>query len=131
MGDSREQQQQLPQELTSKSSKWRPFGKKKSKSFSNNETSVAFNPQRESLQVVPVAPTSAPQLAESSVNTGAFSHQGPDWYVESVPQDELDAEYDDFENQYYDDDDEDVDPYYIADTKGRAQVFEGKVRKLF
>ncbi|KAF9956418.1 hypothetical protein BGZ72_002796 [Mortierella alpina] len=126
MGDSREQQQQQSQELTSKSSKWRPFGKKKSKSFSNNETSVAFNPQRESFQVVPVAPTSAPQLAESSVNTGAFSHQGQDWYVESVPQEELDAEYDDFENQYYDDDDEDVDPYYIADTKGRAQVFEGK-----
>ncbi|KAF9989778.1 hypothetical protein BGZ75_004955 [Mortierella antarctica] len=133
MGDGREQQQ--PQELTSKSSKWRPFGKKKSKSFSNNETSTAFNPQRDSLQVVPaeslpsplpaVAPTSAPPLADHS-----FSHQNQDWYVKSVPQEELEADYDDFENQYYDDDDEDVDPYYIADTKGRAQVFEGRDSRL-
>ncbi len=140
MGEGREQQQQ-PQELTSKSSKWRPFGKKKSKSFSNNETSTAFNPQRENLQVVPgtststpspaVALTSAPQLADPPVNLGAPPHQNQDWYVENVPQEELDAEYDDFENQYYDDDDEDVDPYYIADNKGRAQVFEGKVSNLF
>ncbi|KAF9576382.1 hypothetical protein EC968_008677 [Mortierella alpina] len=131
MGDGREQQQQQPQELTSKSSKWRPFGKKKSKSFSNNETSTAFNPQRESLQVVPgeslpsplpaKVPTSAPQLADNT-----FSHQNQDWYVDNVPQGELEADYDDYENQYYDEDDEDVDPYYIADTKGRAQVFEGR-----
>ncbi|KAG9327106.1 hypothetical protein KVV02_008736 [Mortierella alpina] len=133
MGDGREQQQS--QELTSKSSKWRPFGKKKSKSFSNNETSTEFNPQRESLQVVPaeslpsplpaVAPTSAPPLVDHS-----FSQQNQDWYVKSVPQEELEADYDDFENQYYDDDDEEVDPYYIADTKGRAQVFEGRDSRL-
>ncbi|KAF9291597.1 hypothetical protein BGZ68_003213 [Mortierella alpina] len=136
MADGREHQQS--QELTSKSSKWRPFGKKKSKSFSNNETSTAFNSQRESLQIVPgdstpafsaITPTSVPQLADppaSAVSTGAYSHQNQDWCVQNVPQEELDAEYDDFENQYYDDDDEDVDPYYIADIKGRAQMFEGK-----
>lgn len=117
------------QESSSKSSKWRPFGKKKSKSFSNHDTSTDDLPHQDSAQVVPGS-TSNPairpkkHLVDPGDHADAYRTQA-DWYVESNPDDE----HDDFDNQdaYYDDEDEDVDPFYIADTKGRAQAFEGKV----
>jgi len=64
-----------------------------------------------------------------------YSQQQPqnqsDWYVENTPEEDED-EYDEFDNPdlYFEAEDEDVDPYYIADTKGRARAFEGKVRRL-
>lgn len=56
-----------------------------------------------------------------------------DWYVETATPEEDSYEYDEFENpaHYFDEEDEDVDPYYIADTKGRAKAFEGQVRLYF
>lgn len=56
-----------------------------------------------------------------------------DWYVETATPEEDSYEYDEFENpaHYFDEEDEDIDPYYIADTKGRAKAFEGQVRLHF
>ena len=56
-----------------------------------------------------------------------------DWYVETATPEENSYEYDEFENpaHYFDEEDEDVDPYYIADTKGRAKAFEGQVSLHF
>ncbi|KAG0210969.1 hypothetical protein BGX28_008677 [Mortierella sp. GBA30] len=133
--DSKEQQQQ-PQEQTGKSSKWNPFGKKKSKSFSNNESSTPYNPQRESIQAttgatVPVLLpavelASVPQLSSPVAAIGAFSQRNQNRHMENIPPEALESDYDDIEDRYYDDEDEDADPFYIADTKGRAQAFEGK-----
>ncbi|KAG0041847.1 hypothetical protein BGZ83_001234 [Gryganskiella cystojenkinii] len=59
----------------------------------------------------------------------AYSQQNQaDWYV-ATPEEDEDDLYDDFNQNpdlYFEDEDEDVDPYYIADTKGRAKAFEGK-----
>lgn len=61
----------------------------------------------------------------------AYSEQQPDWYVANDSDDNyLQNDEHNLEGRYYDDEDEDVDPYYIADTKGRARAFEGKVRTL-
>ncbi|KAG0261961.1 hypothetical protein BG011_000510 [Mortierella polycephala] len=133
---------QSEEQKTNKSSKWRPFGKKKSKSFSNNETSTAYNPQQEIIQTPPMPtpaistpvfsptlePVAAPHLVDPTDYSDAYSHQKQsDWYVANT-QEEYGYNEFEFENQnrYYDDGDEEVDPYYIADTKGRAQAFEGE-----
>ncbi|KAF9192847.1 hypothetical protein BGZ51_004610 [Haplosporangium sp. Z 767] len=127
---------QNEEQKNSKSSKWRPFGKKKSKSFSNNETSTAYNPQQEIIQAPSIPtpvfsptlePVAAPHLVDPADHADVYSHQKQsDWYVANTQDEEY--EYNEFENQnhYYDDEDEEVDPYYIADTKGRAQAFEGE-----
>ncbi|KAF9107570.1 hypothetical protein BGX29_005929 [Mortierella sp. GBA35] len=157
------------QEQPAKSSKWRPFGKKKSKSLSNPETSKAFTPPPEMAPSVPVIPPHVEpepvpvqylqqqqefqqqqhflkeqeqhyleeqqqqQQDEEVVEYRGEEFKNPargDWYVESTPEtpEENSYEYDEFENpaHYFDEEDEDVDPYYIADTKGRARAFEGQ-----
>ncbi|KAG0377281.1 hypothetical protein BGX24_006386, partial [Mortierella sp. AD032] len=181
------------QEQTAKSSKWRPFGKKKSKSLSHPETSTAFTPPPEMAPSVPVVtphiesePVAAQylhqqrqfheqqeqfheqqqqqfhdqqhfheqqqfhdqhqfheqqqshdeqqqqqqQVEEEVVEYREEEFKNPvqgDWYVESTPGEDS-YEYDEFENpaHYFDEEDEDIDPYYIADTKGRAKAFEGQ-----
>ncbi|KAG0295678.1 hypothetical protein BGZ96_011255 [Linnemannia gamsii] len=174
-----------PQEQPVKSSKWRPFGKKKSKSLSNPETSTSFTPPPEMTPAVPVfTPHLEPQTVpvqylqqQQPFNEQQFHgqnhfHEQPrfheqqqeqqqeeveqqeeqqeeeaveyqdaveyqeefknpaqgDWYVETATPEEDSYEYNEFENpaHYFDEDDEDVDPYYIADTKGRAKAFEGQ-----
>ncbi|KAF9130088.1 hypothetical protein BGW39_003492 [Mortierella sp. 14UC] len=172
-------------------SKWRPFGKKKSKSLSHPETSTAFSPPPEMAPSVPmfvphVEPEPLPaqylqqqqefqeqqqqfhdqqhfhgqqqfheqeqfhnqqqfhdeqqqqhqqleqqqqqekEVVEYREEESKNPAQG-DWYVESTPGEDS-YEYDEFENpaHYFDEEDEDVDPYYIADTKGRAKAFEGQ-----
>ncbi|KAF9349123.1 hypothetical protein BGX26_012542 [Mortierella sp. AD094] len=117
-------QQQIV-EQPSKSSKWKPFGKKKSKSVSTGEAGFN-NPHRESTQVVPafsptIKPVSGVRLVDPSDHADVYSHQKQaDWYVEDVPADELGDELQ-YEDRCYDED-EDIDPFYIADTKGRAQT---------
>ncbi|KAG0281222.1 hypothetical protein BGZ95_005827 [Linnemannia exigua] len=130
------------QEQPTKSSKWRPFGKKKSKSLSHPETSTAFTPPPEMAPSVPVfTPHIEPepqyhdqqqqqQQVEEVVEYKEEEFKNPvqgDWYVESTPGEDS-YEYDEFENpaHYFGEEDEDVDPYYIADTKGRAKAFEGQ-----
>jgi hypothetical protein len=51
-----------------------------------------------------------------------------DWYVENNPEEDS-SDNDEFEDSvdFFDEENEDVDPYYIADTKGRAKAFEGQV----
>ncbi|KAF9542618.1 hypothetical protein EC957_001825 [Mortierella hygrophila] len=169
-----------PQEQPTKSSKWRPFGKKKSKSLSHPETSTAFTPPPEMTPAVHVftphidpEPVPAQYLQqqqnfhEQQIQQQQFHEQqlheqqlllerkhqqqevgqqqqqneeavesqeefkNPaqgDWYVGSATPEEDSYVYDEFENpaHYFDEEDEDVDPYYIADTKGRAKAFEGK-----
>jgi len=114
----------------SNKSKWRPFGKKKSKSFSSHEA-LSTNLVQDGAQVMPSATLvpaaqSAQHLVDPGDHADAYRAQA-DWYVENNPGNG----YDDYDNPdaYYDEEDEDVDPYYIADTKGRAQAFEGKVTK--
>ncbi|KAI7823897.1 hypothetical protein BC939DRAFT_451171, partial [Gamsiella multidivaricata] len=131
-GKKQESDSKKNQDVSSKSSKWRPFGKKKSKSFSNNETSTAFNLQQESAQIVPVLPLNTEQeqmqqsmqyLVDSVNHADVYPQRNQaDWYVEDGPEDSFD---DEDQDQYYDNEDEDIDPFYIADTKGRAQAFEG------
>ncbi|KAK3810788.1 MAG: hypothetical protein J3Q66DRAFT_413936, partial [Benniella sp.] len=115
------------QDPSNKSSKWRPFGKKKSKSFSSHEA-LSTNLVQDGAQVVPTATLvpaaqSTQHLVDPGDHADAYRAQA-DWYVENNPGNG----YDDYDNPdaYYDEEDEDVDPYYIADTKGRAQAFEGK-----
>ncbi|KAF8940541.1 hypothetical protein BGZ58_005875 [Dissophora ornata] len=124
---------ELPQEQSAKSSKWRPFGKKKSKSMSTKvESSGAYSPQKEGLQVVPVHASTLESnavrhLVDPSDHADTYLHGHSDWYVENAPDDE-DLYDDEYESQdvYYDGEDEDVDPFYTADTKGRALAFEGQ-----
>ncbi|KAG0003349.1 hypothetical protein BGZ79_001121 [Entomortierella chlamydospora] len=117
--------QQQAAEQPSKLSKWKPFGKKKSKSVSTGET--GFNPHQEGTPTIPafsptIKPVSGVRLVDPSDHTDVYSYQKQaDWYVEDVPADELEDEYQ-YEDRYYDEDDEDIDPFYIADTKGRAQI---------
>lgn len=154
----------------SKSSKWKPFGKKKSKSLSTSievpmtapTTTIATAQEPEPIvvssfapqvaQVVPASPFLAPmqhhhvelqddidvylqqhehlQAEQEQQQQQQQQNQG-DWYVENTP--EVDEEeFDDYNENpdlYFEAEEEDVDPYYIADTKGRARAFEGKVRK--
>ncbi|KAF9303764.1 hypothetical protein BGZ74_003110 [Mortierella antarctica] len=129
---------------TPKSSKWRPFGKKKSKSVSakietnlsspnlfasndpNNKShtnlghhtsEIHQQPQGMSQTSLSPPPQHLPQL-----NLVEQAPAQVDWYVGNK------ESSDEFDNpdRYLDNEDEDVDPYYIADTKGRATAFEGK-----
>ncbi|KAF9910091.1 hypothetical protein BX616_010946 [Lobosporangium transversale] len=123
---------QSQQEQTTKSSKWRPFGKKKSKSFSNNETSKDYKMQPNVVQTEPVfsiphqQQLSPQYFVDPADHTDAYSQRNyADWYVSNTPDEDYDDEYDE-QGQYFDDNDEDIDPYYIADTKGRAQATENQ-----
>ncbi|KAF9409163.1 hypothetical protein BGZ94_002038 [Podila epigama] len=154
---------------STKSSKWRPFGKKKSKSVSvNMEKSLSNNnvfvndsgvdanihhpvpetqaqtqpqPQEQDQQkhisqkqqqqqqdedeeqgysdIKPASKISPPSEGNNAAGQG-----------DTHPQQQESLDDNGVDNRYLDDeDDEDVDPYYIADTKGRAQVFEGSNSK--
>ncbi|KAF9934413.1 hypothetical protein FBU30_002237 [Linnemannia zychae] len=85
-----------------------------------------FQPQEEQVQEV----NTQQQHEEVEVNAEYSKFKNPpqgDWYVESTPGTDS-YEYDEFENpaHYFDEEDEEIDPYYIADTKGRAKAFEGE-----
>ncbi|KAF8975775.1 hypothetical protein BGZ46_008867 [Entomortierella lignicola] len=121
-------------EQSVKSSKWKPFSKKKSKSVSVSDDTNHHDSHRESTQMVAaLSPTIKPASVQHMVNPAnsadAYPHQKQDWYVEDVPSDELDDELQ-YEDRYYDEDDEDIDPYYIADTKGRAQAPTSQQQEL-
>lgn len=122
-----------PTEQSTKSSRWKPFGKKKSKSFSAGETSSGpYRPPNDYEIPAPPLPLGAQQQHQHLVDPGdhadAYSQQQhADWFVGNddgpMPMDEYEQH-----TRYYDEDeDEDVDPYYIADNRGRAQAYEGKV----
>ncbi|OAQ27977.1 hypothetical protein K457DRAFT_156544 [Linnemannia elongata AG-77] len=121
-----------PTEQSTKSSRWKPFGKKKSKSFSAGETSSGpYRPPNDYEIPAPPLPLGAQQQHQHLVDPGdhadAYSQQQhADWFVGNddgpMPMDEYEQH-----TRYYDEDeDEDVDPYYIADNRGRAQAYEGK-----
>jgi hypothetical protein len=134
------------QDQTKSSSRWMPFGKKKSKSFSHNEQqpSGPYVPPNDYEIPVPSISSSVQQSFEplQARDQGAPDHlqhhldnlnesfeaHHTDWFVTESDSPQADnTEYDE-SNRYYDEDeDQDVDPYYIADTKGRAHAFEGKV----
>ncbi|KAF9926113.1 hypothetical protein FBU30_004257 [Linnemannia zychae] len=121
-------------EQSTKSSRWRPFGKKKSKSFSTGEnTSSSFQPQSDYELPAPSLPMGLQQpyqqhqhLVDPSDHADAYSQQQhADWLIANDNSRMPSEGYDD-PMQYYDDEDEGVDPYYIADNRGRAQAYEGK-----
>ncbi|KAF9907620.1 hypothetical protein EC991_010739 [Linnemannia zychae] len=125
-------------EQSTKSSRWKPFGKKKSKSFSAGEgSSGPYRPPNDYEIPTPPMPMGAQQhqlyqqhqhqhLVDPGDHADASysQQQHADWYVGNDDGPVLD----DYEQhtKYYDDEDEDVDPYYIADNRGRAQAYEGK-----
>ncbi|KAG0275235.1 hypothetical protein BGZ95_009052, partial [Linnemannia exigua] len=125
-------------EQTTKASRWKPFGKKKSKSFTAGEVSSGpYRPPNDYEIPTPPMPIGAQQhqpyqqhqhqhLVDPGDHADAYSQQQhADWFIGN---DDGPAQ-DDYEQhtRYYDDDeDEDVDPYYIADNRGRAQAYEGK-----
>jgi len=126
-------------EQSTKSSRWKPFGKKKSKSFSAGETSSGpYCPPDDYEIPAPPLPAGSqrqclqqyPHLVDPGDHADAYSQQQhADWYVGDdigpVPMNDYEQD-----GHYYDEDeDEDVDPYYIADTRGRAQAYEGKVNE--
>ncbi|KAF9420068.1 hypothetical protein BGZ94_009224 [Podila epigama] len=144
-----EQQEQA--QTKKSSSRWKPFGKKKSKSFSNGgDTGGAYKvsgdyqiPNGVTLMnkhnnTSPFVAALPHQLVDPNEQFLQFSseqqlqQQQPhsDWFVGEADSenDQKEQPNDDFMNNtvHYYDEDEDVDPYYIADTKGRAQAFEGK-----
>ncbi|KAG0309074.1 hypothetical protein BGZ98_005396 [Dissophora globulifera] len=142
---SSHRQQQQEQPTKSSSSKWRPFGKKKSKSLSTKvEAPGVYDPQRDNAQVVPKLPAfssnadsrSHQHLVDPSDRADVYAgHARTDWYAEpTMPQkeDEDELYQDEYrgeevrEDVYYDDHDEDIDPYYNADINGRAKAFEGQ-----
>lgn len=122
-----------PTEQTTKSSRWKPFGKKKSKSFSAGETmSGPYRPPNDYEIPAPPLPMGAQQQLQNLVDPGdhadAYSQQQhADWYVGNDDGPMLMDEYEQHTRYYDEDEDEDVDPYYIADNRGRAQAYEGKV----
>jgi len=151
---------------TSKGSRWRPFGKKKSKSFSAGEKGgipplrppppgeyqlPSFPPSATGTQQ-PQLPLPQPQQPPQPPQPAAQSQPGPlsnndminpaertnasaqqqlqDWYREHG-HDPSSLEDLVHHTQYYDDDENgDVDPYYIADNKGRAQPSQVKVTEM-
>ncbi|KAG0036450.1 hypothetical protein BGZ82_004190, partial [Podila clonocystis] len=129
---------------TPKSSKWRPFGKKKSKSVSakietnlsnsnifasndpnNNKGHTNLGHHTPEIHQQPHGMSQtflSPPLQHPQLNLVDQAPAQVDWYVgNKESSDEFDKP-----DRYLDDEDEDVDPYYIADTKGRATAFEGK-----
>ncbi|KAI1311890.1 hypothetical protein EDD11_003291 [Mortierella claussenii] len=136
-----QQQQQQDASVTasaSKSSRWKPFGKKKSKSFSAGEAAPIgpYQPSGgyEMPAVIPMVreqqspnnnPTSASMQADSYLQQQQQQQQHAGWIMDD---DDIPSSIDgyDYHARYYDDDEGgDVDPFYIADTKGRARAFEG------
>ncbi|KAF9029299.1 hypothetical protein BGZ52_003580 [Haplosporangium bisporale] len=133
---------------TTKSSKWRPFGKKKSKSVSakietnlsspnlfisndlNNNKSKTnlghhtpeFDQHPQGISQAFLPPSPPPPLQHLPQHLPQPNQPGKDWFVGSKDSSE---EFDNLD-RYLDDEDEDVDPYYVADNKGRASAFEGK-----
>ncbi|KAG0030784.1 hypothetical protein BGZ81_002196 [Podila clonocystis] len=129
---------------TPKSSKWRPFGKKKSKSVSakietnmsspnlfasndpnNNKSHANLGHHTPEIHQQPHGMSQTflpPPLQHPQLNQVDQAPAQVDWYVgNKESSDEFDKP-----DRCLDDEDEDVDPYYIADTKGRATAFEGK-----
>ncbi|KFH65102.1 hypothetical protein MVEG_08583 [Podila verticillata NRRL 6337] len=128
---------QIEHNANKKSSKWKPFGKKKSKSVSTGDSNGEAFQISNDYQIPTIPPNhtnTSPfvaalphQLADPNEQFVAYSQQHTDWYVADDSDDNyLQSDDHDLEGRYYDDEDEDVDPYYIADTKGRARAFEGK-----
>ncbi|KAF9438325.1 hypothetical protein BGZ76_008608 [Entomortierella beljakovae] len=114
------QQQALEQPTKSK---WL-FGKKKSKSVSAGDGS-GYNPYRDSTQMVPPFSPSINPVAHHLVSPQDHAdnysrRKQSDWFVQDASVSDQEEEYR-YEDRYYDDDDEDIDPYYIADTKGRTK----------
>ena len=133
----------------SSSSRWKPFGKKKSKSFSHSEPqpSGPYVPPNDYEVPVPALPSSTLPLepTQGTMNgsvpnhlgvdplnhNGLYASQHTDWFMGEAESPFPDENGFNENNRYIDDEDEDVDPYYIADTKGRAHAFEGKVEYFF
>ncbi|KAF9963128.1 hypothetical protein BGZ65_005787, partial [Modicella reniformis] len=134
--DHHQQQQEPPASIsliTSKPSRWRPFGKKKSKSFSGETApSILFQPPSNyELPIVPSIPTGAQQLVYPPNNSNIVDpadrgnvYPQPHGWCMNHGDDPSPLEDLVHHTQYYKDDDADL--YYIADTKGRARAFEGK-----
>ncbi|KAF9297532.1 hypothetical protein BGZ74_009778 [Mortierella antarctica] len=126
---------QNEQSIGKKSSKWKPFSKKKSKALSNGDSNGgAYQiPNDYQIPSLPLSHTNTSpfvaalphQLVDPNEQFLGLSQQQSDWFVAN-DSDEYLQDGHDLDGRYYDDEDEDVDPYYIADTKGRARAFEGK-----
>ncbi|KAG0369638.1 hypothetical protein BGZ54_009370 [Gamsiella multidivaricata] len=130
-----EQPQELPP-TSGKSSRWRPFGKKKSKSFSAGETAGSGPYQSPNDHEPPSVPSMPLEIQRPSFQLNnlvdptdredLYSQQHADWFVDQGDGPFPIEDYEHLTRYYDDDEDGDVDPYYIADTKGRARAFEGK-----
>ncbi|KAF8941035.1 hypothetical protein BGZ58_003173 [Dissophora ornata] len=130
-------EQQDPFSSSGKPFRWRPFGKKKSKTFSAGESAPSGPYQPPNDGDVPSAPSQPmdkqrPEFTQANIvdpsdREDLFSQQQQqhqDWSMDNGEGPSQMAEFEQH-TQYYQED-EDVDPYYVADNKGRARAFEGK-----
>ncbi|KAF9585257.1 hypothetical protein BGW38_003181 [Lunasporangiospora selenospora] len=104
-------------------SKWRPFGKKKSKSFSGGLNQVMAQGTQSSVELPPSLPPLA--LGTNIPDTTSSS----EYFTETSqkrPTEGRRGSQDNTSTLYDRDEEDDVDPFYVVDVKGRAKAFEGK-----
>ncbi|KAG0209902.1 hypothetical protein BGX28_009869 [Mortierella sp. GBA30] len=125
-------EQQEDNSAVGKPSRWRPFGKKKSKSFSTGESSSVSSHIPNDYEIVPRpqrAPIHPANVVDPADHADAYSQQQQaDWMVGHGLDSRRSMILEDYEQhtQYFDDDDGDAEVYYFADSKGRARTSEGK-----
>ncbi|KAF9953801.1 hypothetical protein BGZ72_005135 [Mortierella alpina] len=119
-----------------KSSRWKPFGKKKSKSFSAGEISSSINPETDpSPTPLPTGSQHAPlhlaNIVDPADHADAYSQQQQaDWMVgQYFDENSGPLALNDYEQhtQMYDEDESgEAEVFYFADAKGHARTSEVK-----
>ncbi|KAF9958002.1 hypothetical protein BGZ70_009341, partial [Mortierella alpina] len=119
-----------------KSSRWRPFGKKKSKSFSAGEASSSSNPEAIPLPApLPTGSQHTPlhltNIVDPADHADAYSQQQQaDWMVGQYFDENSGPlalnDYDQHAPLYDEDDNGDAEVFYFADSKGHARTSEAK-----
>ncbi|KAG0260554.1 hypothetical protein BG011_001827 [Mortierella polycephala] len=118
-----------PPSNSNKPLRWKPFGKKKSKSFSVE----AAPDDHEGNHSTPSGPNQPPYAYEHTnfVNPAdradVYSQQQHTEWTTGQEQSALVLQDYEHHTRHFDDDEGDTEPYYIADVKGRAQAFEGNI----
>ncbi|KAG9325025.1 hypothetical protein KVV02_001024 [Mortierella alpina] len=119
-----------------KSSRWKPFGKKKSKSFSTGETSSSSNPEAIHLPApLPTGSQHTPlhlaNIVDPADHADAYSQQQQaDWMVGQYFDENNGPlalnDYDQHTPMYDEDDSGEAEVFYFADSKGHARTTEAK-----
>ncbi|KAF9285756.1 hypothetical protein BGZ68_003582 [Mortierella alpina] len=124
------------EENSGKSSRWRPFGKKTSKSFSAGETSSSSNPETTPLPApMPMGPQHIPlqlsNIVDPADHADAYSQQQQaDWMVGQYFDENSGPlalnDYDQQTQMYDEEDSGEAEVFYFADSKGHARTSEAK-----